>query len=117
MSAREHRWHVGVGDGAEQLDTLVQLVALHHLVEGEALRAVAADDEVDVREARARQWDEAHEEVSPLPPDEARHHHHIDSPLRSHVVRIGRKLRRVNRVWNDVHVLGDEGAAQRDILL
>ena len=27
MSAREHRWHVGVGDGAEQLDTLVLLAA------------------------------------------------------------------------------------------
>lgn len=66
MAAREDVAHVLVRDGAEQLDAVVELVALAHLLKQQLLRAVAADDEVDVRVALADRGDDVDDEVDAL---------------------------------------------------
>lgn len=66
VAAREDVAHVLVRDGAEQLDAVVELVALAHLLKQQLLRAVAADDEVDVRVALADRGDDVDDEVDAL---------------------------------------------------
>ena len=60
VAAREHSRHVAVRYRAQQLHPCVQLVALHHRLEGASARPVARDDEVHVREAVTRLGHELH---------------------------------------------------------
>jgi len=76
----------------------LQLVSVAHLLECGALGAVAAHDEVHVREAAAHLGDEMHEQVHALAPHEPHHHDDVDRALRPHVVRVGRELRGVSPV-------------------
>ena len=56
----------------EQLDAVVQLVPLHHLLKIDFLGAIAADNEVHVRVLLADFWDDVHHQVHALAIHQAR---------------------------------------------
>lgn len=60
VSPNEHAPDPRVGHGAENLNPVVQLALLPHLLQEESLRTVAADDEVDVGVPLAHDLDFCH---------------------------------------------------------
>ena len=63
-------------DSPEHFDAVGEPVALAHLLDLNALRAVATDEEVDVCVLCADARHQVHEEVGALPIDEPTEHHY-----------------------------------------
>ena len=121
MPAVEVRADVALAHGAHELDAVLQLVALAHLLEVRELRPRAADDEREARVARAQARDRLEEQIDALAVHEAAEHDdaHCVSGARTVVVRRGVRRRdeaRVDRVRDRGHVARAQRRTEHRVL-
>ena len=108
---------VAVLDSAEDLDAVLELVLGDHALEGGLLRAVAANDEVDLRELLADHRDDVDEEVCALAEGESRDEDDVDRVEGKALRRVRLEAVAVDGVRDNGDVLRVQERAQRQVLL
>jgi len=101
LATRQNARHVAMRHSTKQLDPFLQLVTVSHLLEGETVGTVPAHDEMNIREAAAHVWDQLHEQMRALAPDQPHHHHDVDRILGADIIGVGRELRGVAGLNSD----------------